>query len=99
MPPAITNAAIATSRVRDQSPMSCHSRQVNPKPAHARLANAPGAFLATDTGKNREFSAEVAPSSADCDSAAALDITEYVDMNPLREFHGVHTRLENRDEF
>ena len=41
IPPPITNAAIATACVRDQSPRSSHSRQDSPKPTQATLASAP----------------------------------------------------------
>src|SRR5277367_5512592 len=80
MPPPITNAAIATSCVRDQSPRSGHSKQESPKPTQATLASAPHAFFATATGNDSGGPANAAPASADCGSAAALDVAEYIDI-------------------
>src|SRR5882757_8962449 len=95
-PPATTNAAIASSWVRDQSPRSCHRRHESPKPSHATLVNTPAAFARTDAGNASGRPANAAPSSTDCGSATALD-AEYVDINPLRKFRCVGARLEDGD--
>ncbi|MBO4228462.1 hypothetical protein GRB70_39890 [Bradyrhizobium neotropicale] len=90
---------MATSCVRDQSPRSCQSRQESPKPVHARPANAPDAFFATDIGHDSEWLAGAAFSSADRASAGVLDFVEYVDINPLGEFRAIRAWLQDRDAF
>src|ERR1700712_5760115 len=89
-------AAIASSWVRDQSPISGHHRHATPKPTHARLANTPIPPDGNETGNDSDPPESAAPSSADCAIATALD-TEYVDIDPLRKFGCVGARLEDRD--
>src|SRR5882672_8298999 len=85
IPPETTNAAAASSWVRDQSPISRHHRQDTPNPTHARLANTPVPPDGKETGSVSGRASIAAPSSADCASATALD-AEYVDIDPLRKF-------------
>src|SRR5580698_9662256 len=92
--PPITNAAIATSCVRDQSPRSGHSKHESPKPIQARLANAAAQVLVTNAGNDSGPVANAAPSSADCGSAVTLDAAEYIDIDPLRKFRRVRAWLE-----
>src|SRR4030081_1391246 len=96
MPPAMTKAAIASSWVRDQSPISCHHRHDRPKPTHARLANTPVPPVRKEIGSESGRPSMAAPSSTDCASATSSD-TEYVDIDPLRKFRCIGARLENRD--
>src|SRR5260221_1645838 len=96
MAPDRTKAAIASSRVRDQSPISGHHRHATPKPTHARLANTPIPPDGNETGSDTGRPASAAPSSADCASATALD-TEYVDIDALRKFRCVGAWLEYRN--
>src|SRR4030088_1917380 len=80
MPPAQIKAAMATARVRDQSPRSSHSKHETPKATHARLANPPVPLARNAVGNDDERPSSAAPSSTDCDCATASD-AEYVDIN------------------
>src|ERR1700761_1559548 len=99
MPPAITNAVTASPCVRDQSPRSSHHRQERPKTTHARLARTAGPFVKNRDGSRKGRPTNAAPSSTDCGSAAALDVTEYIEINALRKFCCIRAWLEDGYEF
>src|SRR5467141_1411656 len=94
MPPAIINAATASSCVRDQSPRSGHNRHERPKPTHITLANTPTPPARIDEGSESECPSSAAPSSADCGNATVLD-AEYIDIDPLRKFRCIGAWLED----
>src|SRR5260221_11883660 len=88
---AMTNAAIPSEWVRDQSPRSSHNRHDRPNAAQAMAAATPGPELRSQSRRSR-------PRDLDRPASAAIPSdSEYVDIDPLREFGGVSARLENRD--
>src|SRR5882757_11182784 len=88
---AMTNAPIPSEWVRDQSPRSSHNRHDRPNATQAMAAAIPGPACRSRSRRSR---------LRDPDRAASVAIpsdSEYVDINPLREFGGIRARLENGD--
>src|SRR4051794_2572672 len=84
----MTNAAMPSEWVRDQSPTSSHHRQDRPKAIHATLARMPAPESRTQLARHGARERRGAPEARPSDS-------EYVDIDALRKSGRVGALLEH----